>query len=62
MLCLDVEKAPPRSKHWWLTEAGWPYRADDASGSIVYRDPETRLWHTVNEAFAILAERSRIRA
>ena len=44
--------------HWRLTAAGWSYRTNTDRGWIVYRDPETREWHTADEAAVILEARA----
>ena len=44
--------------HTRLTAAGWSYRTNTDRGWIVYRDPETRKWHTTEEAAVILEARS----
>jgi hypothetical protein len=40
-------------EHRMLTGAGWSYRTNDR-GWIIYCDPETRRWHTLNEALTIM--------
>ena len=42
-----------RSDHQKLTDAGWSYRANDR-GWVVYRDPQTGLWHPRLEAIGII--------
>ena len=42
-----------KSDHQRLITAGWAYRTNDR-GWVVYRDPETGLWHTRPEAIAIM--------
>lgn len=42
-----------RSEHQKLTDAEWSYRANDR-GWVIYRDPQTRLWHPRLEAIAII--------
>ncbi len=41
-----------------MVEAGWSYRVNER-GWIIYKDPETNLWHPRVEAIAILEERSK---
>ncbi len=45
---------PPHmtGEHRMLTGAGWSYRTNDR-GWIVYRDPQSRRWHTLEEAMSI---------
>jgi hypothetical protein len=40
------------SDHHRITTAGRSYRTNQ-QGWIIYRDPQTRLWHTRAEALAI---------
>jgi len=40
-------------EHRMLTGAGWSYRTNDR-GWIIYRDPQTRRWHTLNGALSVL--------
>ena len=43
--CLD--------EHGKLTSAGWSYRTNDR-GWVIYRDPQTGRWHTLNEALCVM--------
>jgi hypothetical protein len=40
-------------EHKMLTGAGWSYRTNDR-GWIIYRDPQTRRWHTLHEALSVM--------
>jgi hypothetical protein len=40
-------------EHHRITAAGWSYRSD-SRGWMVYKDPQTRLWHTHSEAISII--------
>jgi len=40
-------------EHQMLTGAGWSYRTNDR-GRIIYRDPQTRRWHTLHEALSVM--------
>jgi hypothetical protein len=40
-------------EHKMLTGAGWSYRTNDR-GWIIYRDPQTRRWHTLEEAVSVM--------
>jgi len=40
--------------HQTITSAGWAYRLNER-GWVVYRDPQTGVWHTRTDAMAILA-------
>jgi hypothetical protein len=42
-----------QSKHRMLTGAGWSYRTNDR-GWIIYHDPQTRRWHTLNGALSVM--------
>jgi hypothetical protein len=41
------------SDHHRITTAGWSYRSNQ-QGWIIYRDPQTGLWHTRAEALGIV--------
>ena len=41
------------TEHHIIVAAGWSYRTNDR-GWVIYRDPETGLWHTRSEAIAIV--------
>ena len=43
------------SEHCRITAAGWSYRRNDR-GWVIYRDPQTGLWHTRADAIAIIEE------
>jgi hypothetical protein len=43
-----------KNEHRELTVAGWGYRMNDR-GWVIYRNPQTRRWHTRPEATAIVA-------
>jgi hypothetical protein len=38
--------------HVALTNAGWSYRTNER-GWVIYRNPQTGLWHTRSEAAAL---------
>jgi hypothetical protein len=40
-------------EHRMLTGAGWSYRSNER-GWIIYRDPQTRRWHTLNGALSVM--------
>ena len=40
-------------EHRMLTGAGWSYRTNDR-GWIIYRDPQTQRWHTLNGALSVM--------
>jgi hypothetical protein len=40
-------------EHQRITAAGWAYRTNDR-GWVIYRDPQTRLWHPHSEAIFII--------
>jgi hypothetical protein len=42
-----------RGEHRMLTGAGWSYRTNDR-GWIIYRDPQTGRWHTLNGALSVM--------
>ncbi len=44
-----------RTEHQAIVTAGWSYRNNDR-GWVIYRDPQTGLWHTRSEALAIVEE------
>ena len=44
-------------EHQRITDAGWAYRTNDRRGWVIYRDPQTRTWHTQSEAMFILQAR-----
>ncbi len=41
------------AEHQAIMAAGWAYRANER-GWVIYRDPQTGLWHTRSDAIAIL--------
>jgi hypothetical protein len=43
------------SDHEVIVNAGWAYRTNER-GWVIYRDPQTRQWHTRTEALAIIGE------
>jgi hypothetical protein len=43
------------TEHHTIMAAGWSYRSNDR-GWIIYRDPQTGLWHTRPDAIAILED------
>jgi hypothetical protein len=43
----------PTTEHQIIMAAGWSYRSNDR-GWIIYRDPQTGLWHTRPDAIAIV--------
>ena len=59
----NMERNEPRSgttptlhmtgEHRMLTGAGWSYRTNDR-GWIIYRDPQTQRWHTLNGALSVM--------
>lgn len=40
-------------EHRMLTGAGWSHRSNER-GWIIYRDPQTGRWHTLNGALSVL--------
>ncbi len=46
-----------KSNHARLTEAGWSYRKGVDRDWLMYRDPDTKQWHSEREAVAILDAR-----
>lgn len=50
-----------RGEHRMLTGAGWSYRTNDR-GWIIYRDPQTRRWHTLNSALSVMRSAMRVAA
>jgi hypothetical protein len=49
--------AIPSDHHHRITSVGWSYRSNQ-QGWIIYREPQTGLWHTRSEALGIV-ERGR---
>ena len=52
----NMERNEPgslRGEHRMLTGAGWSYRTNDR-GWIIYRDPQTQRWHTLNGALSVM--------
>jgi hypothetical protein len=45
--------------HARLGDAGWAYRTNSGRGWIIYRDPETRLWHSQVDAIRVLDGREK---
>lgn len=43
----------PATEHQAIMAAGWSYRMNDR-GWIIYRDPQSGLWHTRSDAVAIV--------
>jgi len=41
------------TEHQRITQSGWAYRMNDR-GWVIYRDPQTSLWHTQSEATLVI--------
>ena len=46
------------SDHARLVDAGWAYRTNGQRCWVIYRDPETGLWHAVEDALRIVEGRT----
>jgi hypothetical protein len=49
---IGVHRLHRTGEHRNLTGAGWSYRTNDR-GWIIYRDPQSGRWHTLQEALRI---------
>ena len=50
-----------RNEHQIIVESGWSYRTNDR-GWVIYRDPQTGVWHTRSDAIAIVEDGQRAKS
>ncbi len=50
----DMSAFSDGPEHQAIMAAGWSYRANDR-GWVIYRDPQTGMWHTRSDAIAIVS-------